>query len=94
MNSVFFSLAEFRSVAETCTVFPSIVPLLSSDQSDVRLQAMRAVGNLCIDHGELTVVIIIIIQYMCNIHVIIIIGHHYACTLSKVGQYSVALESE
>ncbi|XP_064392703.1 rap1 GTPase-GDP dissociation stimulator 1-like [Halichondria panicea] len=44
--------AEFRSVAETCTVFPSIVPLLSSDQSDVRLQAMRAVGNLCIDHDS------------------------------------------
>ena len=25
---------------------------LCDDESDVRLQAMRAVGNLCIDNGE------------------------------------------
>lgn len=45
--------ASFRDIAKECNVITSLLPLLSfCEDVDRRLQAMRAVGNLCIDHGE------------------------------------------
>lgn len=47
-----FQLESFRDTAKEFDVLTNIVPLLNSNVADVRLQAMRAVGNLCIDHGK------------------------------------------
>lgn len=41
----------FRSVAAECGVITALTPLLASTR-DVRLQALRAVGNLCFDNGK------------------------------------------
>lgn len=47
------TIAPFRDIAKEHGVLTSIVPLLNSGVVDVRLQAMRAIGNLCIDHGKI-----------------------------------------
>ena len=49
----FHNIASFRDIAKECNVIASLLPLVSfHENSDIRVQAMRAVGNLCIDHGE------------------------------------------
>ena len=50
---IFSTIASFRDIAKEYGVLTNIVPLLNSGLADVRLQAMRAVGNLCIDHGKI-----------------------------------------
>ena len=57
---VFFFLPEsFRDVATLHNIISQLVPLLvpssktsSSSFSNIQLQAMRAIANLCYDHGQ------------------------------------------
>ena len=59
--------ASFRDVAKECNAITSLLPLLSFHENiDMRLQAMRAVGNLCIDHGESLCHIIIVYVHVCD----------------------------
>ena len=39
----------------------SLIPFLNFSVFDVRLQVLRAVGNLCIDHGKENVIILNIV---------------------------------
>ena len=41
----------FRDVAVSCGVVPALLPLLTSDDRDAQLQSLRAIGNLCFNHG-------------------------------------------
>ena len=41
----------FRDVAVACAVVPGLCPLLASDDKTVQLHTLRAIGNLCFDHG-------------------------------------------
>ena len=52
------NVASFRDIAKEWKVIASLLPLFSfHENSDMRVQAMRAVGNLCIDHGERLVIL-------------------------------------
>ena len=42
----------FRGVAESCGVVSRLCPLLASEDSSVHLHTLRAIGNLCFDHGK------------------------------------------
>ena len=46
------ALDSFRDVAASCEVIPEICPLLASPVLETQLQALRATGNLCFDHGR------------------------------------------
>ena len=35
----------------SCGVVPALCPLLASDDKTTQLHTLRAVGNLCFDHG-------------------------------------------
>ena len=54
VNQLYCILPEsFRDVAVLHGVIPALVPLLDpSSPSGTRLQALRAIGNLCFDHGQ------------------------------------------
>ena len=41
----------FRDVAVSCGVVPALYPLLTSDDKTAQLQSLRAIGNLCFNHG-------------------------------------------
>ena len=41
----------FRDVAVACAVVPGLCPLLASGDKTVQLHTLRAIGNLCFDHG-------------------------------------------
>jgi len=49
---VFAVAAPFRDVAASNGVVPLICPLIASPTTETQLQALRAVANLCFDHGK------------------------------------------
>ena len=57
-------IESFRDIAKEWKVIASLLPLLSfHENTDMRVQAMRAVGNLCIDHGEMLIMLPICHNY-------------------------------
>ena len=59
-------VASFRDIAKEWKVITSLLPLLSFHEiSDMRVQAMRAVGNLCIDHGKRLVILYYYPMHAC-----------------------------
>lgn len=48
---LFAGVDAFRDVAVSCGVVPALCPLLSSDDTATQLHTLRAIGNLCYDHG-------------------------------------------
>lgn len=49
---MFVAAAPFRDVAASSGVVPLICPLIASPSVETQLQALRAVANLCFDHGK------------------------------------------
>lgn len=61
-------IESFRDIAKEWNIISSLLPLLSfHENTDMRVQAMRAVGNLCIDHGEWLIIIPILCSHRFGI---------------------------